>query len=160
MPPPPFVGDSPERERRETEGPQISGLAPFDEGYFRQLEGPDGWLAIGQDNCKNPRYFTVQGDNGERLGVVGMYDTDEDKNITHTVVDPKYRGRGLAREFKERLLEAVGENYYVATVSLDNAASLRAMEKIPGAKVASDEKYEAEFHKRKFRFDREEKPAT
>lgn len=107
-------------------------------------------------NCKNQRYFTIVGENNEKLGIVGLYDTDDDKNISHTIVDPKYRGLGLAKDFKEKLLEQTGEHYYIATVSLDNAASLAAMEKIPGAKVVSSPEYEHEFNKRKFRYDRPE----
>lgn len=136
---------------QKPERPFVSRLQPFDSSYFAELEGPDGWIAIGQENCRNQRYFTVVDDNGQKLGIVGLYDTDDDKNISHTVVDPKYRGLGLARTFKEKLLEETGEKYYVSTVSLDNAASLAAMAKIPGAKVVSDEAYETEYHKRKFR---------
>jgi len=138
------------------ERPKIKGLVLFDTKYFAELEGTDGWIAIGQENCKNQRYFTVVDENDQKLGIVGLYDTDDEKNISHTVVDPKYRGLGLARLFKEKLLEVTGEDFYVATVSLDNAASLAAMAKIPGVKIDSDEEYELNFHKRKFRFERSE----
>lgn len=138
------------------ERPKIKDLAPFDAKYFAELEGPDGWIAIGQENCRNQRYFTVIDESGQKLGIVGLYDTEDEKNISHTVVDPKYRGLGLARSFKDKLLEETGESFYVATVSLDNAASLAAMAKIPNVKIISDDEYEEEFHKRKFRFERPE----
>lgn len=140
----------PSAERHEGPHPFLKA---FDPDYFASLEGKDGWIAIGQENCRNQRYFTVLDDTGERLGIVGMYDTDEDRNITHTVVDRKFRGRGLAREFKELLLEATGEDHYIATVDLDNEASLRSMEKIPGVTILSDTDYEERFHKRKFRYE-------
>ncbi len=132
------------------ECPKIVGLKPFDADYFAELEGADGWIAIGQENCHNQRYFTVVSENDQKLGIVGLYDTDDEKNISHTVVDPKYRGLGLARMFKEKLLEETGEKFYVATVSLANTASLAAMSKIPGVKVVSDEVYETTYKKRKF----------
>lgn len=53
-----------------------------------------------------------------------------------------------------RYFTVVGRNgEKFGTVDLDNAASLAAMAKIPGVKVVSDEGYEKEFHKKKFRFD-------
>lgn len=142
---------------KKPEAPKIKELAPFDPEYFAELEGPEGWTAIGQEHCTNQRYFTVIGEDGRKLGIVGLFDSDhEGKNITHTIVDPKYRGLGLARLFKEKLLDATGETFYVATVNLDNPSSLAAMSKIPGVRIISDEAYEKEFQKRKFRFERDE----
>lgn len=134
----------------------VEGLGDFDMEYFRELEGKDGWIAIGQENCRNQHYFTVEGKKGERLGIVGMYDTDEDRNMTHTVVDSAHRGKGLSAEFKEKLLDATGEKYYVATVDLDNTSSLRSMEKLEDIEVVSDEEYERKYHKRKFRHERKQ----
>lgn len=135
---------------------RIGALVDFDMEYFQQLvaNGEDDWIALGHDEYKNQRYFTVKDTNNENLGFVGMYDTNTEKNITHTFVDPKYRGQGLALEFKTKLLDAIGEDYYIATVNLNNSKSLSAMEKIKGIKVVSDETYEREFNKRKYRFDR------
>lgn len=141
-------------DKMKAEKPQIGNLAAFDLAYFKRLSGPNGWLAIGQSGCKNQRYFTVLGSDGNKLGIVGLYDTDDETNVSHTIVDPKYRGLGLAEEFKDKLLETTGESYYVATVDLDNAPSLAAMSKIPGIQVASDAEYESRYHKRKFRFER------
>lgn len=149
-----------QKNASKIERSHIGRLDNFDPTYFSQLEGSNGWIAIGQDNCTNQRYFTVLGTNGEKLGIVGLYDTADDKNISHTVVDPKYRGQGLAKKFKDKLLEATGENFYTATVDLDNTASLAAMAKIPGIKVVSDEIYEQEFHKRKFRYDLTQESST
>ncbi len=142
-----------EKFSSEKERPRVGSLEEFDPAYFAELEGPDGWIAIGQGNCTNQRYFTVKGTNGEKLGIVGLYDGVDGKNISHTVVDPKYRGMGLAKELKEALLKKTGESFYISTVSLDNTASLAAMNKIPNINVISDETYEREFHKRKFRYD-------
>jgi len=147
--------EMPPSEERHEEEQHV--LDVFDKAYFERLEGKDGWIAIGQENCRNQRYFTVKDGLGERLGVVGMYDTDDDRNITHTVVDPAFRGKGLAQEFKELLLDATGEDHYVATVDLDNEASLRSMEKTPGIAVVSDQAYETRYHKRKFRYERPSK---
>ncbi|MFA5186106.1 MAG: GNAT family N-acetyltransferase [Patescibacteria group bacterium] len=128
----------------------IGGLVDLDMAYFRQLEGKDGWIAIGQGNCRNQNYFTVLSDAGEKLGIVGVYDTDDEENISHTVVDPKYRGRGLAMKFKERLMDELGLPFLTLTIDLDNTASIKAAEKIPGIKKVSDKAYEQEFHKAKY----------
>ena len=102
-------------------------------------------------------------DKGEKLGIVGLYDTEDDKNISHTVVDPKFRGQGLAKEFKLKLLDHLNEDYFVATVDLGgpdrpaNEASIKALEKIPGIQVVSDKEYEQEFEKRKYRYDKPKK---
>ena len=86
---------STERQRERERG-TIGRLGDFDAEYFRSLEGQNGWIALGQENCRNQRYFTVHGANGERLGIVGVYDTDDDQNLAHVVVDPRFRGQGLA----------------------------------------------------------------
>ncbi|MFC1702996.1 hypothetical protein ACFLZO_00850 [Patescibacteria group bacterium] len=146
--------DRPRSEEEPTEETPACRLGDFDMEYFRELEGEDGWIAIGQENCSNQRYFTVHGEKDGRLGIVGMYDTDDERNITHTVVDSAHRGKGLSAEFKERLLDATGEDHYVATVDLDNASSLRSMQNTEGVEVVSDEEYERKYHKRKFRYER------
>lgn len=129
---------------------EIGALGQFDEDYFRQLEGEKGWIALGQDNCANQRYFTVVGKGGEKLGIIGVYDTDDDQNVTHTVVDPKFRGRGLAGDFKRKLMQELGLASIILTIDLDNQASVRAAEKLPGVKKVSDEQYEKDYHKVKY----------
>lgn len=129
---------------------EVGSLDEFDMAYFRQLEGADGWIALGQGNCHNQKYFTVLSDVGEKLGIVGVYDTDDEQNITHTIVDPKFRGQGLAFAFKKKLMDQVGLDSITLTIDLDNAASIKAAEKIPGIKKISDEAYEKEYHKAKY----------
>jgi len=121
-----------------------------DMDYFYQLEGTDGWIALGMENCRNQRYYIVIGENGEKLGVVGVYDTDSEKNITHIVVDPKYRGRGLPSKFYQVLLEKTGLEFLIATISRSNIASVRAHEKA-GFRKVSDPAYEDEYDKFKYR---------
>lgn len=121
-----------------------------DMNYFHQLEGRDGWIAIGMENCKNQRYYVVTGQKGEKLGIVGVYDTDNEKNITHIVVDPKYRGRGLTSKFYQVLLEKTGLEFLIATISRGHIASVKAHEKA-GFKKVSDSAYEEEFDKFKYR---------
>ena len=124
--------------------------------YFMALEGEKGWIALGQDNCRNQKYFTVLSDAGEKLGIVGVYDTDYEQNITHTVVDPRFRGQGLAWKFKQKLMDQVGLDSITLTIDLDNTFSIRAAEKIPGIRKVGDAEYEKEFHKAKYIY---EKPA-
>lgn len=139
----------------EFTSPTIGRLDDFDMNYFRSLEGNDGWIALGMDNCKNQQYFTVFSEGGDKLGIIGVYDTEEDQNITHTVVDPKYRGLGLAAQFKDYILEKLNLPYLTLTINADNVSSLRAAEKIPGVERVSTPEYEQEFRKIKFRKSRQ-----
>jgi RimJ/RimL family protein N-acetyltransferase len=134
----------------DSENIRIDRLGLFDPEYFRQLEGENGWIALGQDNCRNQKYFTVYGDAGTKLGIVGVYDTEFEKNVSHTVVDPKYRGQGLAGNFKEKLMAELGLPFLTLTIDLDNTSSIRAAEKIPSIRKVSDAAYEQEFHKAKY----------
>lgn len=68
----------------------------------------------------------------------------------HTVVDPKYRGQGLAAKFKEEIIKELSLPFITLTISLDNESSIRATEKIPGVKKVSDAQYEKEFEKVKY----------
>lgn len=132
----------------------VKQLADFDMEYFKQLEGEDGWLALDKDNCQNQQYFIALSSQGEKLGIIGVYDTADDKNITHTVVDPKFRGQGLAGKFKDVIMDNLDLPFITLTIDLDNKASLRAAEKLPGIKKISDEQYEKEFHKAKYIYER------
>jgi RimJ/RimL family protein N-acetyltransferase len=134
---------------------EIGSLDDFDSDYFKKLEGENGWIAIGQENCDNQRYFTVRSTDDEKLGIVGVYDTAEDKNITHTVVDPRFRGRGLTGEFKDRLMDELGLASIILTIDVGNEASIRAAEKLSGVQRMSDARYEQEFNKVKFVYSRE-----
>lgn len=136
--------------RFENEPAEIASLGNFDMQYFHELEGPDGWIAQGSEDYSNQKYFTVLGKNGDKLGIVGVYDTDNDKNIIHYVVDPKYRGQGLATKFSERLMDELSLPFITSTIDLDNKASIRATENIKGARKVSDEQYEKEYHKVKY----------
>ncbi|MBI4434709.1 GNAT family N-acetyltransferase [Candidatus Uhrbacteria bacterium] len=149
------VTRSPIGIQRERERSTVGRLGDFDVEYFQSLEGPDGWIAFGQENCRNPRYFTVYDADGERLGIVGVYDTDNDQYISHTVVDPQFRGQGLAARFKERLMEELNLPFLTLTIATSNIASLRAAERTPGAYRTSDAAYEQEFQKVKFRLERQ-----
>lgn len=150
----------PKLPNQEQEQAEIKTLGDFDMQYFQELEGQGGWIALGQENCTNQRYFTVYGNNGEKLGIIGVYDTEDEKNVTHTVVDQKYRGRGLASKFKRRLVEDLNLPFVTMTIDRDNVASIRATEKLPGVKKVSDEQYERDFHKVKFVYERPQEKST
>jgi len=149
--------DSINREQRSA---KIKGLGEFDLEYFQELEGKDGWLALGQENCLNQRYFTIIGSNTEKLGIVGVYDTDDEKNVTHTVVDPKYRGQGLAAKFKRQLMDELDLSFITMTIDPKNIASIRATEKLPGVKKVSDEKYEKDYNKVKYIYEKPQEKLT
>jgi len=143
----------PPPEIKENKEIKVEKLDDFDLEYFKTLEGEDGWIAIGQENCKNQRYYTVIGEGGEKLGIVGVYDTDDEQNLTHVVVDPKFRGQGLTSKFYEALMTKENINFLTATVDRDNIASIKAHEKA-GFKKVSDRKYEEEFNKFKYRYEK------
>lgn len=127
----------------------------FDQEYFDQIDG--SWIALGQENCTNQKYFTVVDEAGEKLGIVGVYNTAEDKNITHTIVDPGHRGKGLATKFKLQMADALNLDAMTLTIDLNNDASLNSARKMPDTKRVSDELYEKEFHKVKFVWQRPKK---
>ncbi len=139
---------------QEREPVEIQNLGDFDLQYFQELVGKNGWLAIGQENCEDQRYFTVYGSNGEKLGIVGVYNTADEKNVTHTVVDPKYRGQGLAAKFKQHLMDELNLPFVTMTIDLENTSSIQATEKLPGVKKVSDKQYEQDFHKVKYIYER------
>ncbi|MEK7643920.1 MAG: GNAT family N-acetyltransferase [Patescibacteria group bacterium] len=143
--------------RREVKKVDRIKLGDFDRDFFNSLEGENGWIALGQEYCTNQRYFTVFAEDGTKVGIVGVYDTEDDQNITHTVIDPKYRGQGLAAKCKDALMNSLNLPFVTLTISLDNTPSLKAAEKLPGVQKVSDAKYEADFHKAKFIFTRAEK---
>ncbi|MEK7653498.1 MAG: GNAT family N-acetyltransferase [Patescibacteria group bacterium] len=140
----------------EQEPVEIQNLGDFDLQYFQELQGEDGWIAIGQEkyqqDYKNQKYFTVFGTNGEKLGIIAVYDAPEVdlKNVIHVVVDPKYRGQGLSAKFQKRIMDELNLPFITVTINTDNIASIRATEKLPGAKRVSDKKYEDEFHQVKY----------
>jgi len=138
----------------EFEKTEIKNIGDFDMQYFRDIEGSDGWIALGQENCMNQHYFTVYGNKDEKLGIVGIYDTVDEKNLAHPVVDQKYRGRGLAAKFMKLAMDELDLPFITMTISLENIASIRATEKLPGVKKISDEQYEQEFHKVKYIYER------
>jgi len=143
---------NPPEAQREVKKIDRIKLEEFDMAYFKSLEGEKGWIAIGAENCKNQRYYTVCAEDGEKVGIVGVYDTEDEKNITHTVIDPKYRGQGLAAKCKDALMDKLNLPFVTLTIDLDNTPSLRAAEKLPEVQKVSDEKYEKDFHKAKYIF--------
>lgn len=137
---------------------KVGHFGEFDAEYFFSLEEEDGWSAFSQEGCENVRYFTVYGGNSdeERLGIVGVYDYGEDKNIVHGVVDPRFRGRGLAAEFYKRLLHECHLPFLTMTINANNAASLRSMEKLQGVQRVSDDSFEQATGKVKFLYKEKE----
>lgn len=129
------------------------GLIEFDEEYFHSISAGDkyDWIAFGMENCKNQRYYTVVGRDNVKLGIVGIYDTDDDQNIAHIIIDSKFRGKNLLLKFYNALLERENLSFLTATINIDNIASVRSHEKA-GFKKISDKEYEEEFHKYKYRF--------
>lgn len=139
-----------EMPRPEQTALEISKLGDFDMEYFHKLEGENGWIAFGLDNCKNQRYFTVLGSAGEKIGIIGIYDTDEDKNVAHIVVDGKYRGRGLAPKIYQKIVDELNLPFIILTINLTNASSIRAAEKMAGIDRVSDAEYEKMYQKAKY----------
>jgi RimJ/RimL family protein N-acetyltransferase len=138
----------------------IKGLEDFDMQYFLDIAEGDTWIALDSEDYQNQRYFTVMGENGERLGIVGVFDTEQEKNVTHTVVDPKFRGNRLGPQFKYLLMEKLGLPYITLTVNRNNEKSIKSIQSIISSskednqpfeiKKISGDAYEEEFDKHKF----------
>jgi len=126
-----FEPAPPQTEPKEKNIAKIESLSDFDMKYFKTLEGTGNWLAIGQENCKNQHYFTVLNTTSDKLGIVGVYDTDDEQNIAHTVVATKYRGQGLAKKFKDALMDKLNLPFTTLTIDLGNTPSIRAAKKLP-----------------------------
>lgn len=132
---------------------QFGELVDFDQKYFQSIDR-DGWLALGNDEYENVQYFTAVSRDGAKLGIIGKYDFGEEKNVVHIVVDPKYRGLGWARKLESELMEITGVDFLTLTIDLDNESSLRSVQKLPGVKRISDERYEKDYHKAKFIYEK------
>ncbi len=132
-------------------------LTNFDADYFHSLEGENAWIALGsekyQKDYNNQKYFTVIDAEGEKLGIVGIFDFDQQKNLTHIVIDPKYRDKGLLKNIYHKLMEKTGAKFLIATIDAKNIASKKAHEKAGFIKI-SDEEFENEFQKFKYKYER------
>lgn len=125
---------------------ELKDFNPDDDmDFFRSLEGEDGWIAIGMENCTNQQYYVVIGKNNEKLGIIGVYDTENEKNITHIVINPEYRskkiGKSLLPEFYSQLLKKTGLKSLIATINPTNPASIKSHENAGFIKV-NDPKYD------------------
>jgi len=145
--------EEPNQNKKE-QAIELGKLADFDQQYFESLEGKDGWIALGHDEYENQQYFTGLSMSKEKVGIVGVYDKGSEQNILHYVVDPQYRGQGLARKLTEQLMTKLNLPQVILTIDLDNKASIRAAEKLPGVEKVSDSGYEKEYHKIKFVYKR------
>jgi len=127
-------------------------LIKFDLNYFQSIAGQDdNWIAIGMDNCFNQKYYIVQDEDSNKIGIVGMYDTNDEKNLTHILIDPNYRGLGLLKEFYKLLRQKENPVYLIATIDIKNISSIKSHEKA-GFRKISNEKYEKDFHKFKYKY--------
>lgn len=150
------------KENLEKEKPEVGKLAEFDREYYHTLGDyrDREWLALDIPEFKNQKYFTVVSTTGEKLGIIGVYDTnfgsDDEINVTHTVVDPKYRGLGLAAKFKQLLMKELNLPFITLTVDLDNESSVKAVQKLPGVERIDDEEYRKRNNKAKFIFKKTE----
>lgn len=144
-------------ENKETKQVNVGKLDDFDLDYFKSMKDNGGWIAIGNEDYKNQRYFTAYSDSGEKIGIIGVYDFDDEQNITHTVVDPKYRGQGLAAKFKYLLMDKLGLPFINLTIEPGNKSSIISAEKmiddakkgtkLKGVKVSDDNKVKYRFEK-------------
>ena len=151
-------------------GPQvpieIGDLVDFDREYFDDIKSRDKRLRVPNFDDHSYRYFTVLSTDGRKLGIIGIYDAGGDKNLTDTIVDPNYRGRGLAKKFKDALMEKLDLPFVTLTIDYDkyapnepsrnNIKSLRAAEKLPGVERIDDPNY-TRIQKAKFIYRRRDK---
>ena len=128
---------------------ELGGLAELDRNYFEDIRSRDKKLRSNKSfDYPDYRYFTVLSTRGEKMGIVGIYDTENDKHLTDTIVDPKYRGMGLAKKFKDLLMKELDLPYVTLTIDYDqyapddpsrtNTSSMRAAQKLPGVRRIED----------------------
>jgi hypothetical protein len=148
---------------------QASALVKVDEKYVADLIQRDpkqeGLSAHLKD--QKYRYFMVTGGNGEKLGIIGIYDNDRDKNAIHIIVDPEYRGTGLAKQFYDLIMNQLDLPFITLTIDFDpndpdgekrttNVSSMKAAAKLPDAIRINDPFYD-KFGKAKFIYPRHKK---
>jgi len=157
------MSETPNTDNNADQEPQaqieIGDLVDFDREYFDDIKSRDKRLRVPNFDDPAYRYFTVLSTDGKKLGIIGIYDNKTDTNLTDTIVDPKYRGIGLAKKFKDALMEKLDLPFVTLTIDYDknspndpsknNIKSLRAAEKLPGVERIDDPNY-TKIQKAKF----------
>jgi len=140
-------------------GMKPSTLVELDKNYLKDVMRRDPKLNMHSVEDPTYRYFTVLGVSGEKLGIIGVYNTDDDKNAINIIIDPKYRGLGLAAQFYDLLIDTLNLPFVTLTIDYDphrpddpsftNIRSMRAAEKLPGVERVYEKRFE-EIQKAKF----------
>ena len=154
--------------QKETMDIKAGSLVDLDREYYEDLINRDpNQKRRMPRNLDDPdyRYFTVLSLKGEKLGIIGVYNTEHDQNLTDTLVDPKYRGQKLAKQFKDLLMDELDLPFLTMTIDYDpyapddptrtNVSSIRAIKKLPGVERVDDPYYDS-IQKAKFVYRRQQ----
>ena len=125
-------------------------LVDFDRKFFNKISGKDSFNALNFKSLKNVHYFTVINAKNIPVGIIGIYDTNDDKYISHTVVKKEYRGKFYSKIFKDLIIKKLNLPYLTLTIDINNTNSVKSALKLQGIKKVSDENYEKKYHKYKF----------
>jgi RimJ/RimL family protein N-acetyltransferase len=112
-------------------------LADFNPNYLDSLSGKEEIVI-----SDNGVYDTIICD-GVPAGIVGYIkpksETGTDWGFVQIIISPEFRGRGLVKIAEDLLVEKHGLKKLLATIKLENIASLKSHEKI-GFKSLPEEK--------------------
>lgn len=97
-------------------------LKANDPAYARSIPG---FNEIIYDTNRG-RYNTIYY-NGNRAGIIGYIPSSDGGGYVQTLIDPAYRGRGIAVVAKELLASKYGLHKLYATVRSNNWSSIRSI---------------------------------
>ncbi|MEI8339533.1 MAG: GNAT family N-acetyltransferase [bacterium] len=115
----------------------ITELADFNQNYLDSLPGKEE-IVISDKGL----YHTIICD-GTPAGVVGFIkpksETQTDWGFVQIIIASEFRGRGLVKIAEDLLAEKYGLKKLLATIKLENIASMKSHKKL-GFKILSEEK--------------------
>ena len=116
------------------ENAEMVELRPNDPVYAHSIPG---FNEIVYDTSIG-RYNTIYY-NGNRAGIVGYIPSLDGGGYVQTLIDPMYRGHGLAARAKRLLAQKYGLKKLYATVRLTNWSSIRSLRKAGFHKLPQQE---------------------